>query len=372
MTENTRSGNKGVQDYQTVFSKLFGDASVKSVIDLPRESLLDLLNEQKELGNLKQETSPQNHPTLPSPLSSTATTDAIHRLETLEDRPAEGFEWDESSDHLREVVEDDVNGLALSSNRKSSFLGLSSVPAAVKVLAKALPSPSIEDMPSFSARQNEQLWTISLPEALQSNSAQGLPYHEGQRLIDSYFTHIHVFAPMIHEQTFRVTYLSNERTDSSWLALLNMVFAMGSVAASGSDSDQDIIFYHRARQHLGLESLGSGHMETLQALTLMGGMYLHYRNRPNLASALLGAAIRIACSLGLHREFHSDESPLNIEREVNRRTWWSIFILDSWGSTTLGRPLTCDENGTEIPKNMIDDRVSRFCALSNSESSDLK
>lgn len=345
---------------------------MKSMIDLPRESLLDLLNNQKELGDLKPEISPQNQLTLPSPQSSSAATEAAHRLETLEDRPAEGFEWDESSDHLREVVEDDVNGLALSSNRKSSFLGLSSVPAAVKVLAKVFQSPILENMPSFAAGHNEQLWTISLPEAIHANSAMDLPYHEGQRLIDSYFTHIHVFAPMIHEQTFRVTYLSNERTDSSWLALLNMVFAMGSVAASGSDSDQDIIFYQRARQHLGLESLGSGHMETLQALTLMGGMYLHYRNRPNLASALLGAAIRIACSLGLHREFQSDEAHLSIEREVNRRTWWSIFVLDSWASTTLGRPLTTDENGTEIPKNMIDDRVSGSCILLNIGSSNPK
>ena len=303
-------------------------------------------------------TSPQNQPPLPSPESSTATTEAAHRLETLEERPPEGFQWDESSDHLREVVTDDVNGLALSSNKKSSFLGLSSVPAAVKVLVKALPSPVVEDLPSSTSRQNDPMWTISLPEVIQGNSAQDLPYHEGQRLIAAYFTHVHVFAPMIHEQTFRVTYLSNERTDSSWLALLNMVFAMGSVAASGSDSDQDIIFYQRAKQHLGLESLGSGHMETLQALTVMGGMYLHYRNRPNLASALLGAALRIACSLGLHREFNGEESPLSTEREVNRRTWWSIFVLDSWGSTTLGRPLMSDENSTQIPKNMIDDRVS--------------
>ena len=73
---------------------------------------------------------------------------------------------------------------------------------------------------------------------------------------------------------------------ANWrLALLNMVFAMGSVVSSTSDSDQNIFYYQRARQHLGLESLGSGHMETLQALTIMGGLYLHYRNRPNLASA---------------------------------------------------------------------------------------
>lgn len=99
-------------------------------------------------------------------------------------------------------------------------------------------------------------------------------------------------------------------------------------------------------------------METLHALTLMGGMYLHYRNRPNLASALLGAAIRIAYNLGLHREFSSSSSHgNNVDREMNRRTWWSIHILDSWGST-LGRPFASDENRLGLPGSMVDDGVS--------------
>lgn len=88
-------------------------------------------------------------------------------------------------------------------------------------------------------------------------------------------------------------------------------------------------------------------METLHALTLMGGMYLHYRNRPKLASALLGAAIRIACSLCSHREFSSSSSPgNNVDREMNRRTWWSIYILDSGVQQPWGGP---------SPGNMVDD-----------------
>jgi hypothetical protein len=93
--------------------------------------------------------------------------------------------------------------------------------------------------------------------------------------------------------------------------------------------------------------------------SIMGGCYLYYRNRPNLASALLGAALRIACSLGLNREFSSGFDPhRSIERETNRRTWWSIHIINSWGSTTLGRLLMSDDNRVDVPRHMIDDHVS--------------
>ena len=295
-----------------------------------------------------------------SPVSSSAESEAAQRLEALEDRPPNGFEWDESSDQLRDDVVDDVNGLGLSTNRKTSFLGLASISAALKVLVKVLPSPVASDGSCDDEKRVPNDNPLTLSDDFGSAEVEQVSYHEGQRLVDAYFTHLHVFAPMIQEQTFRATFLANQRRDSPWLALLNMVFALGSVASSTSDSDRDIVFYQQARKHLGLESLGSGHMETLHALTLMGGMYLHYRNRPNLASALLGAAVRIACSLGLHREFSSSSSSeTTVDRELNRRTWWSIQVLDSWGSTTLGRPFASDENRVGLPGNMVDDGVSK-------------
>lgn len=108
-----------------------------------------------------------------------------------------------------------------------------------------------------------------------------------------------------------------------------------------SDDHNHINFYNRAKEHLGLDSFGSSHLETLQALALMGGYYLHYINRPNMANAVTGAALRMACALGLHRETSVDPSNLDgdsLQSELRRRTWWSLFCLDTWASTTLGRP----------------------------------
>ncbi|EDN92543.1 hypothetical protein SS1G_08406 [Sclerotinia sclerotiorum 1980 UF-70] len=125
---------------------------------------------------------------------------------------------------------------------------------------------------------------------------------DGQTLIDAYFNRVQIFVPMLDEPAFRADFLKGRRQDAPWLALLNMVFAMGSIVANKSDDHNHIDYYNQAKDHLGIDSFGSGHLETLQALSLMGGYYLHYINRPNMANAICGAALRMACAMGLHRE----------------------------------------------------------------------
>jgi Fungal specific transcription factor domain len=192
---------------------------------------------------------------------------------------------------------------------------------------------------------NRQLLQSNQPTPRPGFVSQPLPRiqwsSEGQTLIDAYFNRIHLLIPMLDEPSFRADYLGGQRNDSPWLALLNMVFAMGSIAAMKSDDHGHINFYNRAKEHLGIDSFGSGHLETLQAYALMGGYYLHYINRPNMANSITGAALRMACALGLHRESAIDPNSSdgdNLLLELRRRTWWSLFCLDTWASTTLGRP----------------------------------
>jgi hypothetical protein len=143
---------------------------------------------------------------------------------------------------------------------------------------------------------------------------------------------------MLDEAAFRADYLEGQRFDAPWLALLNMVFAMGSIVAMKSDDYNHINYYNRAMEHLPMDAFGSSHIETVQALALSGGYYLHYINRPNMANAVLGAAIRMASALGLHRESLAQGSSDIAAAETRRRTWWSLFCLDTWATTTMGRP----------------------------------
>jgi hypothetical protein len=272
-------------------------------------------------------------------------------LANLEQIPSQDTEWDEERRNRDPIPaeSDDVNALSLSVDRQSSYLGASSIKAALLVMLKVAPRLRSFLAPPITQNNhqinNRQVLQSNQPAARSNVVFRPSPRiqwsSEGQTLIDAYFNRVQIFIPMLDEPSFRANYLAGQRNDAPWLALLNMVFAMGSIAAMKSDDHNHINFYNRSKEHLGIDSFGSGHLETLQAYALMGGYYLHYMNRPNMANAVMGAALRMACAMGLHRESAPGPNATDediLVSELRRRTWWSLFCLDTWASTTLGRP----------------------------------
>lgn len=286
---------------------------------------------------------------------SVSRSDGAESLEALEEAPEESPEWDEAKKHRGkvQVVSDDINGLSMSVDRLSSYVGISSIPAALKVIVKNAPyaSSCINCDPSETLVPSQA--STPPPDDSETRSPTALPKPEvGQRLIESYFEKVHTFFPMIDERKFWTTYIYGERKDAPWFALLNMIFALGSLGSSTSDSEAHTVYFTRARHHLSLESFGSGNLEVLQAMGMMSGYYMHYLNRPNEAHALMGGTLRMATSLGLHREYIEppQQPPTSagsssrtffsdaVSGEMRRRIWWSLFCLDTWASTTSGRP----------------------------------
>ncbi|CAK7227057.1 hypothetical protein SCUCBS95973_006411 [Sporothrix curviconia] len=282
-------------------------------------------------------------------------------LSSLEQIPFRGAEWDEERrDHDPIPAEaDDVNALSLAVDRQTSYLGASSIKAALMVMLKVQPdlrnslaSTSINNAVEMShnipaikqqkGQQNQQQQDGSANVVTNTTLRKLQPVSwswKGQTLIDAYFKRIHAFIPMLDETAFRADYLEGQRFDAPWLALLNMVFAMGSVAGTKSEDTNHFNYYNRAMEHLPMDAFGSSHIETVQALAIIGGYYLHYINRPNMANAVLGAAIRMASALGLHRESLAHGGTTDVAAaETRRRTWWSLFCLDTWATTTMGRP----------------------------------
>lgn len=269
-----------------------------------------------------------------SETSSTAENDDA--LQCLEPSPEQEFGWEESTRNQdpSQKISDDVNALSLSLDSSSSYLGISSISAILRVMAYI--SPEFR-----TSTQKPQ------PSATVANLARSMNHTTLQTdeptLINAYFAHMHCITPIVDEADFRAKYARRDDQRSPWLALLNMVLTMGSLATSDPDEKTHSIFYAKAYQHLSLESFGTGHLETVQALGLLGGWYCHYLNQPNMANVIMGAALRMAIAMGLHREPVSKEK----ERpgsggptllETRRRVWWCLFCLDSWASFTLGRP----------------------------------
>lgn len=255
--------------------------------------------------------------------------------------PTRDSEWDEERRGRDPIPQeaDDVNALSIPIDRQASYLGVSSIKAVFMAMLKAQPGlHGLLETQQHSLLLGSRMSTASIQATIKPKCNKPVPRTPaGQSLVDQYFQRIHIFTPMVNETAFRGDYEKGQRTEISWLSLLNMVLALGSVFSTKSNNLNHVRYYKEAMRHLSLDSFGSGHIETVQALALLGGYYLHYINRPNMANAILGAALRMAVALGLHRELEVQESNVTYV-ETRRRTWWSLFCLDTWTTTTMDRP----------------------------------
>lgn len=160
------------------------------------------------------------------------------------------------------------------------------------------------------------------------------------QLIDSYFAVYHVSYPFVHEATFRAQYheIVPRPSHRSWQMLLSAVLSLGAWCMNHPSAELHDDLYHYALSLGEDESMfESGNLTFVQALILLSNLS-QKRNKPNTGSNFLGLAVRMALSLGLHRELPDWDISL-LQREQRRRVWWGLYIFDSGAATTFGRPI---------------------------------
>lgn len=282
--------------------------------------------------------------------------DEVRSLDQLQPFPEEhsdGQGDDASSIHSTAEspgITDEVNALSLSLRPFSTYLGVSSVIAAFRVIASLNPQslafncgPARPRQASGKARSQRRRGEHLAQVSVSPVPPGSLSIWSEVPAINNYFEHVHPIVPLLDETRFRETYAEKRRTDSRWLLLLNAVLAMGSVAGTEAHDHTHFGYYSRAKEHLKLDILGFAHIETIQALTILGGLYLHYINKPVLANSLLGVTYRMATTIGLHRDYAGGSQLLNDAKslegiELRRRLWWCLLIVDAWNTIFLGRP----------------------------------
>ena len=243
---------------------------------------------------------------------------------------------------------DDVNALSAPTNQPSSYVGPSSTMQMFRTILRIAPESVGQQQPSRSPTAgSQQSGSVRSPVTTQRTPSSFQSSERVHTLIDSYFNWVHPATAVIDETEFRNTATSGTRKDSPWLCLFNMVLTLGSIGTTKAESKEHLSYYHVAKFHLDLEGLGNKSFETLQALILMAGWYNHYRNRPNLASALLGAAFRMAYALGLHKEVLNRNQPVE-HQELRRKIWWNLVVFDAAEAVTLGRTLDTKIFETEV------------------------
>ncbi|KAL4922793.1 fungal-specific transcription factor domain-containing protein [Aspergillus aurantiobrunneus] len=344
-----------VSNYQHALQRLFPDTAPETLVNLSREEMLDLVASQQ-----------QGSPTTATSIGTHAAVLSINPsdLEGLHSMPGEV----EQPDHSQSVrgsypaapISDDVNALSLTTRRCTSYLGVSSIQAALKVIAWL--------HPEFEAHFSRTLSKDDDTPQLLSDTQRASPPTE-MDMLDAYFVDFHPFAPLLDEDTFRATFMAGSRNDDQWLALLNIVLSLGCIAAAGAEDQTHRMYFERSMSRLNLYSFGRPSLEVVQALGLIGGWYCHYISQPNLGYSLMGASLRMAVTLGLQREpcipGHFSVEPTSLaSQELRRRIWWSLSCLETWGHETLGRPnMDCFGPSITVNRPRVLDKESYFRIL---------
>jgi hypothetical protein len=259
--------SSSVEQYRSVFERLFPGRSVEQLVSLSKEDLIATIGIMPE---------PSDHPTRTSELGSPTSTlesEGADSLETLIQAPEQDPIVDEATRHSTRIqgISDDVNGLSLSLDRPSSYVGVSSITAALKVICRV--APATRRLLASGQVETTLPSRADSPSSDHVNTDPGYlpPAELGQVLIETYFSKVHPLMPMLDEQQFWQTWLYGERKDHAWLALLNTVLALGSVMSSDCTSIDHEAYYQRAMRLLNFDSLGSGNTLVVQALGLLSG-----------------------------------------------------------------------------------------------------
>ena len=158
-------------------------------------------------------------------------------------------------------------------------------------------------------------------------------------LLEEYFDAVHWFSLVIYEPRFRPKYDSVAdgmacTSQKTFLLLLSVVVGMGAWYKShkkSRDSDRPVEDWRALASSL-VEGAGSqltelmdqASISSVQACILLGSYYV-YHGKPNLSFSLLGATIRTAQAIRLHRQpLGGDTNGI----EERKRVWWTIYTWD--------------------------------------------
>ncbi|KAL6241621.1 hypothetical protein RBB50_011402 [Rhinocladiella similis] len=176
-------------------------------------------------------------------------------------------------------------------------------------------------------------------------------------LINEYFQKTGQLLPIIHEASFRETFIEMKRsnftaTRRTWLGLVNIILALGcTLIVDGDDTAKERIaesdvYCQRANRLCEREPRRSISLELVQYLLLMG-QYLQGTQKSVQAWTVHCLAISTAFQLGLHSPRTNAGFP-PVEGEVRKRVWFGCILLDRTLSMTFGRPCIISEKHVRL------------------------
>ncbi|KAH2824465.1 hypothetical protein KXW76_004561 [Aspergillus fumigatus] len=200
------------------------------------------------------------------------------------------------------------------------------------------------------------------------------------QLVDEYFQVVHPSFPIIGKLVFLRQYRSfysspHVRPGKRWLAVLNLVFAIGarcsrySQGDNGGVTDDETLYFSRAWR-LSMSDIALLDHPNLQQVQVEGltSFYLLSVGQVNRSWRICGISLRSAVTMGLNLRSESN-TIAHVSKETRYRVWWSLFMLDISLCVITGRPpSSSDEFCTTPPplpfkeEDFSDDRVVQLIA----------
>ncbi|KAB8263326.1 guanine deaminase [Aspergillus pseudonomiae] len=177
---------------------------------------------------------------------------------------------------------------------------------------------------------------------------------DAERVASQYFDGIGYQYPFLHRHEFftqlRRIYTGDvPSTDVLYTYHITIAIAMLISNAEGTQANE----YYRASQETLSLSLQNEDLSAVRALLSLALWTMFSTNGPSVWH-VLGSALRLATSLGLHKARNSGSV---VEDEMAKRAFWSLYNLDRLVASTLARPLgIADEDiSVHLPREFNDD-----------------
>ncbi|KZO93208.1 hypothetical protein CALVIDRAFT_540196 [Calocera viscosa TUFC12733] len=189
-------------------------------------------------------------------------------------------------------------------------------------------------------------------------------------LVDAYFARFHHTLPVLDKITFLAKYHDHMergtyRDDAGFQSTIFGVFAIAArfhndprLGDVNKDGGLAMTFYDRAMilHFIGATKTQLAHVQCVVLLS----SFLASCNLLAESWLLLGQAVRTAQDLGLHRDApKSSLTPL--EREMHKRIWFCVYMLDRLLAIALGRPLGIEDSDCDVELPIpLDDEALRL------------
>ncbi|KAJ5950681.1 uncharacterized protein N7479_009094 [Penicillium vulpinum] len=189
---------------------------------------------------------------------------------------------------------------------------------------------------------------ISVPGPIQLYSMP--PREMADHMFEAYLTTVHPFFPIINKPLFSAQYRtffdSAAQPGDKWLAILNMIFAIGAkhshlIDAPWRGDDKDHLVYLTRARILSMNGdalFSHPDLQQVQVEALVA-FYLLASDQINRAWRISALAVRSAITLGINMKSSSPTTP-NLSKEARYRVWWCLYTFEHMLGIMTGRA-TC-------------------------------